>query len=157
MAILDFHNNGYDWLSNFYKVEFVWEGIIWPSSEHAYQAAKVLDKPTRLEISRIHSPGKVKKLGKTLLLREDWDEVRIPIMIEILRAKFRQNPELKQKLVETGFEHLEEGNNWGDRFWGVSPIGSEQGMNHLGLILMDLRDEFRDELNEHPTRWLLII
>lgn len=132
-------------LSNFYKVEFVWDGILWPSSEHAYQAAKTLDRKKRLEISWEPKPGDVKRIGKTLELRPDWEKVKVKIMKEIVFAKFNQNPELKKKLLATGDAILEEGNTWGDRVWGISPPGSDEGTNYLGQILMALRDQFREE------------
>ncbi len=144
MAILQFHVDGNDWLSNFYPAEFVWDGIVWPTSEHAYQAAKVLDRAARILISRLPSAGKAKQFGKTVELDPDWDSKKIKVMTSIIRAKFTQNPDLMEKLLATGNERIEEGNHWGDRFWGVSPAGSDQGMNHLGEILMELREEFRN-------------
>lgn len=143
MTIYNFHADGYDWLSNFYPAEFVWDGIIWPTSEHAYQAAKVLDRQTRLNISRLPFPGEAKKYGQLLPIDPDWESKKLDIMTSIVRAKFKQNPHLLDKLLATGEEKIEEGNNWGDTFWGVSPVGSDIGLNHLGEILMELRDEFR--------------
>jgi ribA/ribD-fused uncharacterized protein len=130
-------------LSNFYPAEFVWDGIVWPTSEHAYQAAKVHDREERLRISRFKTPSEAKKVGKHLELREDWNQVRYDIMLEIVRAKFTQNPHLKAKLLATGGCRLEEGNHWGDRIWGVSPAGSNNGLNWLGEILMIIREELR--------------
>ncbi len=129
-------------LSNFFRAEFVWDGIVWPTSEHAYQAAKTLDAKVRLEISRTPKPGDVKRLGKKVILRTDWPTVKVDVMREIIRAKFEQNPELKQRLIDTGEAILEEGNTWNDCFWGISPPGSGQGRNELGKILMELRIEF---------------
>lgn len=63
-------------------------------------------------------------------------------MESIVRAKFSQHPDLAEKLVSTGDMHLEEGNWWGDVFWGVDKKTGE-GENHLGIILMRLRDELR--------------
>lgn len=61
-------------------------------------------------------------------------------MYEICLAKFSQNEELKIKLLATGDEHLEEGNTWGDRIWGTV---NSKGQNHLGKILMRVREELR--------------
>lgn len=63
-------------------------------------------------------------------------------MYEICKAKFSQNEELRNRLIETGDEHLEEGNTWGDRIWGtVNGIGE----NRLGKILMRVREKLKGE------------
>jgi ribA/ribD-fused uncharacterized protein len=133
-------------LSNFYPAEFVWDGIVWPSSEHAYQAAKMLDRNKRIEFSKLRTPSEAKKLGKHIELREDWNEVRYDLMYEIVLEKFRQNPHLKAKLIATGDARLEEGNNWNDRTWGICPPGSNMGLNWLGEILMSIRDHFNAQV-----------
>lgn len=134
----------YRFLSNFYPVEFVWDNIVWPSSEHAYQAAKTLDRRQRLIMSKLKSPSEAKQKGSWVYLREDWcDDVKIGVMYQIVKAKFRQNPDLKEKLLATGNAHLEEGNTWNDRFWGVCPPGSGNGRNELGKILMRVREELK--------------
>jgi ribA/ribD-fused uncharacterized protein len=129
-------------LSNFAHAEMVWDNIVWPTSEHAYQAAKSLDRDVRLTFSRMKSPGVAKRAGKHVLLRPDWESVKVDLMKEIVRAKFEQNPDLKQRLIATAGQHLEEGNWWNDKFWGVCPAGSSNGKNMLGKILMELRDEW---------------
>jgi ribA/ribD-fused uncharacterized protein len=130
-------------LSNFFVAELVWDNIVWPSSEHAYQAAKTLDRSERIRISQLKTPGAAKKCGKTIQLRPDWEAVKVEIMYEIVLAKFSQNPELHDRLLATGDAHLEEGNSWHDRTWGVCPVGSGQGLNYLGVILMAVREELR--------------
>jgi len=125
----------FDFLSNFYLHKVDFEGVTYPSSEHAYQAAKTLDKSLRLGIANLPTPGKAKKAGKNLELREDWEDVKVDIMREILVTKF-QDPELQTKLLDTGYHELIEGNTWGDRFWGVC---EGTGQNHLGKLLMSIR------------------
>ena len=73
-------------------------------------------------------------------LRHDWEKVKFDIMYEICKAKFSQNAELKDKLLATGDEYLEEGNTWGDRIWGTV---NGKGQNNLGKILMRVREELR--------------
>jgi ribA/ribD-fused uncharacterized protein len=128
-------------LSNFYPAEFVWDNIVWKHSEGAYQAAKSLNREVRLEIAAMEKPGATKRIGKRMDIRPDWNEVRDQIMYEIVLEKFRQNPELKTKLLATGDAHLEEGNTWNDRYWGVCPVGSGNGENKLGKTLMRVRQE----------------
>jgi predicted NAD-dependent protein-ADP-ribosyltransferase YbiA (DUF1768 family) len=74
-------------------------------------------------------------------LRPDWREVREEVMEVGLRQKFRQNPELLQKLLDTGDAYLEEGNTWNDRYWGVC---RGVGQNKLGHLLMKLREEYKE-------------
>ena len=65
-------------------------------------------------------------------------DVKVKLMFDLVTEKFKQNPELKQKLLETGNQELIEGNTWNDTFWGVC---NGQGQNWLGKILMLVRSE----------------
>lgn len=77
-------------------------------------------------------------------MREDWDEVKIAVMREVLLAKFTQNPMLAEYLLETGDKPLMEGNRHKDFFWGID-YKTREGENHLGRLLMELRTRFREE------------
>lgn len=127
----------YRFLSNFWLATFTWEGIMWPHSEAAYQAAK-FSRDQWHEFAFM-TPSQAKKEGQIRSIRDDWNEVRVEIMRSVVSAKFEQNPSLMSKLVLTGEARLEEGNTWKDRFWGICPPGSGNGENHLGQILMDIR------------------
>lgn len=129
----------YRFLSNFWKAPVEYEGIVYPSSEHAYQAAKTLDKGVRSVFAEIASPGAIKKMGQTITLRPDWEDVKINVMRDIVTAKFEQNADLMEKLMTTKGHDLIEGNTWGDTFWGECPLG--KGRNELGKILMSIRDD----------------
>lgn len=85
-------------------------------------------------------PSSAKRKGRHVQLRHDWEKVKFDIMYEICKAKFSQNAELKDKLLATGDEYLEEGNTWGDRIWGTV---NGKGQNNLGKILMRVREELR--------------
>lgn len=127
----------YRFLSNFYPVNLTMDGLEYPSVEHAYQAAKSASRKDRKAISECATPGEAKKLGQKVEMRPDWDEVKIPIMRSLLKKKFSYR-RLKKALLETGDAYLEEGNTWGDRFWGVC---NSIGENHLGKLLMEIREE----------------
>lgn len=132
----------YRFLSNFYPAEFVYQGILWPNSEAAYQAMKSHDRGVHMMFSRFSNPAHAKREGRLIKpIRSDWDDVKVSIMRDIVYAKFRQNPELKHKLLATGNAILQEGNLHNDRVWGVCPPYSNKGENHLGKILMDVRRE----------------
>lgn len=82
-------------------------------------------------------PTVAKREGYKVKLRENWEDIKIDVMYQIVLAKFSQNEFLKQKLIATGREWLEEGNTWGDRTWGtVDGIGN----NYLGKVLMTVRN-----------------
>lgn len=132
------------WLSNFQKVNVTLPGdsIIYPSTEHAYQAAKTFDMNARKAISEMKKPQEAKEMGKILTLRPDWEDVKLVVMEQLLRQKYTNDPMLKAKLLETGDEYLEETNWWDDKFWGVC---DGDGENHLGKITMKIRDELRKE------------
>lgn len=136
--ISDFHSPGYEFLSNFYMTPVLWEGILYPSSEHAYQASKTLDPNIRKAISLLSTPGKAKRAKKNFVQRPDWnDRLKLLTMEAILRIKF-QDPKLRALLDATKGQELIEGNTWGDVFWGAC---NGKGKNHLGTILMNIRDE----------------
>lgn len=131
----------YRWLSNFHPCKVLLDAVEYESTEHAYQAAKTLDTFERFRIRDAETPGKAKKLGRRLKVRSDWESVKLQVMEMLLRQKFAQ-PELKQLLIDTGDRELIEGNHWHDLFWGVDQT-TREGQNHLGKILMKIRDEIR--------------
>jgi ribA/ribD-fused uncharacterized protein len=140
----------YRFLSNFYDAPLHYEGRDWPHSEAAYQAMKSLDPKDHEHLANVRQPGHAKKYGKYIQVRPDWEFIKVEIMTEIVKAKFDQNPELKRKLLLTGYAKIEEGNDWGDVTWGISPPGSGIGKNYLGVILMKLREDYVSELTYKP-------
>ena len=133
----------YAFLSNMYEAPLTWDKRRYRNSEAAFQSAKSLDPWERAKFS-VMAGVTAKRAGKKLLLRMDWNNVRLEIMEDILRAKFTQNPELREKLLATGDLELQEGNTWHDTFWGVN-VKTGKGENHMGRLLMQLRQEFREE------------
>ena len=135
----------HSFLSNMHIAPIRWGGVIWPSTEHAYQAAKTSNIEQQEAIRNNPCPKKAKKAGKKVDMRPDWDKLKVDVMRSVCFAKFTQHPELKQKLIDTGNARLVEGNWWHDNFWGTCPEDSENGQNWLGKILMELREQFRVE------------
>jgi len=124
----------YRWLSNFAPSLVVLDGVVYPTVEHAYQAAKT--HPSQREPFRHGTPGQAKRLGQRVVMRADWELVKVAVMRELIEKKFLPRTILGDKLVATGNEELIEGNTWGDRFWGVC---GGVGRNQLGILLMDRR------------------
>jgi N-glycosidase YbiA len=136
---IDKFDGGYRFLSNFYMHPVKLDGVIYPSSEHGYQAAKTLDPAQREIIRTCSTPGQAKRAGKKVSLRPDWESVKLQVMEDLVRQKFN-SPGLKELLLSTNNDELVEGNAWGDTYWGVC---NGRGQNHLGKILMKVRQELR--------------
>lgn len=126
-------------LSNFYTAPIERRGILYPTAEHAYQAAKTGSRKMKRRIAASPSPKLAKHLGYKVELRDDWEEVKFRIMLNIVRMKFKQNPNLIPRLLATWPEGLIHDNTHGDTLWGTV---NQIGRNHLGIILMILRKEF---------------
>ncbi len=131
----------YRWLSNFHLVKIDYEGLVFPSTEHAYQASKASTIQERVWIANAKTCGEAKRMGKEVNMWEGFEFVKKDVMYRVNKIKF-QNPELKAKLLATGDQELIEGNTWGDTYWGVC---NGEGFNHLGKILMKIREEIRNE------------
>ena len=128
-------------LSNFYPVFVYYEGMRFPSVEHAFQAAKTNDLETRKLFMIVPTAKDAKRFGRQVKLRKDWDEVKINVMEMLLRQKFAR-PALREQLLSTEDSMLIEGNNHGDTFWGVC---KGTGENYLGRLLMKIRQEIIEE------------
>jgi ribA/ribD-fused uncharacterized protein len=138
-------------LSNFWPVDIkmivpvpalfgATQELRFPSVEHAYQACKSTDPLWGPRfVDKTMKPGEAKRLGRKANLRGDWEQIKLGVMLHLLRMKFA-GAELGALLLATGDRWLEEGNTWGDRFWGTC---NDAGENHLGRLLMQVRGELR--------------
>lgn len=115
----------------------MYEGIVYPSVEHAFQGAKCFYMQDKERIAAQPTPGMAKKLGRRVQMKPNWNVERIEVMKVLLRLKFSDET-YRQRLLATGNAVLVEGNNWGDTFWGVC---RGQGENYLGRLLMEVRKE----------------
>lgn len=129
-------------LSNFAITNIEIDGITYLSAENAFQAMKTTDQKLRKAMSQM-LPSEAKKAGRKLNLRPDWDNIKLQVMADIVYKKFDQNPAMRNALLSTGDAHLQERNDWGDIFWGADLNGV--GENHLGKILMTVRNQFANE------------
>jgi len=135
--VINSFSGDYSFLSNFYPAQIVIELLVFPTVEHAYQAFKTDDQEWFKKIQNANSPAVAKKLGRRCPIKPNFDSLKLDLMRELVQAKFFQNPELKTKLLATNDSHLEEGNTWGDTYWGIV---NGKGSNFLGKILMETRD-----------------
>lgn len=135
--VIDSFSGKYHFLSNFFLCFVPYEGLVYHSSENAFQAAKTLQLGAR-EVFALQAvtPNLSKQLGRALVLRPSWEIVKLAVMHDILTAKFSER-DLRKLLIETGDAQLVEGNTWGDTYWGVC---DGKGSNFLGKTLMDVRN-----------------
>lgn len=147
-TIINTFKGNYKFLSNFWPCLVEFEEIIYPSVEHAYQAAKTKNITIRQCITKL-TAGEAKKLGRKLELREDWEDVKLDVMLTVLKEKFSPtNYLLIEKLLDTKDSVLIESNYWHDNFWGNCTCPNCQnidGQNHLGKLLMQVRKELTCE------------
>lgn len=141
-------NKDYGCFSNFHSCNVVYDGITYKNSEAAWQAQKTLDVSKRVEFSQL-TGAQAKKLGRKTELRSDWEDVKYVLMIDVLRAKFFDNEDLKNILLSTGDAVLiEDTTGWHDNEWGncnCPKCQNIQGKNLLGKALMEVRHELSSQ------------
>jgi ribA/ribD-fused uncharacterized protein len=139
----------YRFLSNFWPCYLVYEDILYPTAEHAYQAAKAGSPGIKTRIKDCPTPAEAKDFFETYRVTPDpgWtNEKKLVIMEKILMIKFGgKEPLLTRALLATEDATLIEGNNWNDTFWGVC---NNTGENNLGRILMKIRHELFKQKDE---------
>ncbi len=134
-------------LSNFALVKIEYGDMIYSSVEHAYMSAKSDDIQWKQYCANSNvKPGDVKKASRHIRLVDNWNSIKFAVMEECVRKKFIQEP-FKTDLLATGNEHIQEGNWWNDKVWGVDlksnpPVGE----NHLGKLIMKVREELKQKL-----------
>jgi len=127
-------------LSNFYPAYISnSDGIVFRTVEHYYQASKAVHECDFERIRTARSPSMAKRYGRLVEIRLGWENIKLQVMITGVGLKFMQNAELRDMLLATGTQYLQEGNRWGDTFWGFD-LGLGVGQNKLGRILMALRE-----------------
>lgn len=140
MSKIDSFRGRYAFLSNFYHAPFTFQGMNFSNSEAAFQSQKSTDPNVQKMFCSLDA-SQAKRLGRRVILRDGWDNMRLDVMYDVCLAKFSQHPNLKQMLLDTGDAYLEEGNTWNDKFWGTC---NGVGENNLGKTLMRIREEFKN-------------
>ena len=142
MRSIDHFQGEYRWLSNFWPCYIVYHDILYPTVEHAYQAAKVESMELKIKIKNCATPAEAKDFFQTHDIKPDpgWTIAKkLAVMEELLKIKFSgSNPFLTRALLETGDAKIIEGNTWNDTFWGVC---NGAGENNLGRLMMKVRKE----------------
>jgi len=143
-------NDEFRFLSNFWPSPFTHEGIFYETVEHFYQAQKTLDLTIRKRVAKSESAGLAKKAGRELEIRQDWESVKDKVMWTGLANKFVPGSNLAEMLLATEDAYLQEGNHWGDVYWGVD-TKTGKGKNKLGKMLMKMRKLLKEKQEENNT------
>lgn len=153
-AIKGFHGE-YRFLSNFYylpepivetyddKATGETHRVSFTTLEHAYQASKYRNLGYKFQVADCETPGQAKRMGRRYAARPDWEAIKLDVMLYFTRRKY-EHPQMKAKLLATGSRDLIEVNNHGDVYWGTDEF--LDGENHLGLILMQVRQELSNQI-----------
>ena len=142
-----FYEHDFYVLSNFSAFTLMWNGILFDTSEAAYHWEKFTGDSGEAQLARhfiqtapsAHEAFKVAEWNKAHR-RPDWDDVKVDMMRNILRAKAAQHEYVRRKLLATGDRELVE-DSWRDDFWGWGP--NRDGQNMLGKLWMEIRAELR--------------
>lgn len=136
----------YGCFSNFAYAPMEYKGLHFDSSEAAWQAQKCKNPEDVLQFCNL-SASAAKRLGRTVSLRKDWEDVKYNIMVEVLKEKFTQNPNMLRVLLSTQEDTLvEDTTGWHDNIWGdcsCPRCASIKGQNLLGKALMQVRDQLK--------------
>lgn len=125
--------------SQWYISPFIVEGDNYNCCEQYMMAKKAdffKDEKTKVLIMNATEPKEHKSLGRQVknFDENEWNKVADEIVFQANLAKFSQNPQLKQKLLETKDKIFVECSPY-DKIWG-------NGLN------------ITDTLNTHPDKWL---
>lgn len=141
-GIAAFSDSEFECFSNFSDFSVLWRGQNWKTAEHAYQAAKFLEKEESIaeQIKSADSGMAARDIAQENKNKQplDWEARKVGVMEDICRHKLHQHFSIRETLVKTGkrriVKDLAEDSFWG---WGVD----HKGVNQLGKIWMKLREE----------------
>ncbi len=142
---IGFYEREFFVFSNFSSFQVKWRGQLWPTSEHAYQAARYYDvKPEYCEQIRSMRSAQLAyefMRNNRQSERPNWYNEKRDIMKDIVRHKLQQHAYVQKKLLETEDVTIAEDSPV-DPFWGWGP--DKKGRNELGKIWMELREELKN-------------
>lgn len=138
----------YGAFSNLYRRTVEFEGDVFPTAEHAYQAGKARKPEVRRWLMAAPTPALLAMAAHGLYtwdIAPGWSRTKFDRMRGVLRAKFTQHEDLAALLLSTGDARLVESatvDSPVNRLWGeVNGVGQ----NMLGLLLMEVRQWLREQ------------
>lgn len=140
-----------NWFSNFldFDIPLLYQGLTFKNVETFYQAMKTLDFETRKKISLSTAAGS-KKIGRTILIRNDWEDIKEKVMLYALNYKFTIDTSWGKKLLETEGD-ITEWNYWHDNYWGHCTCSNCKytnviPKNTLGKMLVKIRQQLKEKV-----------
>ncbi len=142
-----FYISRIDYLDNTAPFAIRYRGRLWPTLEHAYQAAKFDDQEIINAIHAATSPYEAKRIAhhpkNAHNKRYNWGCLKVGVMRELIHLKTEQHALVCEVLLETCPHSLCEASTT-DAFWGSGPDG--KGQNKCGELWMDERNALRCKL-----------
>lgn len=135
-------SEAYGFFGNFSNHPVILRGKYWPTSEHFYQGIRFEGTEKEDIVRALPTPLQTFKFVRDPLnpSRPDWMAIRDDRMLEVIRAKADQHPAIRAALLATGDAEIVE-HSTNDSYWADGGDGS--GVNRLGKIWMQVRDELR--------------
>lgn len=139
--IIDCYERDFYVFSNFSSFQLIWKGKLYPTAEHAYHSEKFESPLVKEQIRNCFSAHEAFKMANDLKdwRVKNWDDIKVSIMEDILRAKVYQHPYVLKKLLQSGDRPIVEC-SWRDDFWGWGP--NKDGQNMLGKLWMKIREDY---------------
>lgn len=156
MQLIHFYetDKAYGCFSNFSRHPVEIDGVLWPTSEHFFQAAKFSQEADIEAVRKASTPFAAAQIGRERQrsFRADWDDVRDAVMLRALQAKFTQHADLQEILLSTEGAGLVE-HTRNDRYWADGGDGT--GRNMLGRLLEQVRSQpSRTRSIWNPPPWV---
>lgn len=132
------------YLANYSNYGFTVDGVYYPTAEHFYQASK-FDNPEIIQkILSCKTAREAASVGRDRNNKriDHFNDIKLNKMYQAVYEKFQQNPDIRKKLIETGDEEIREMTDQ-ESYWGVGP--QLDGENHMGEILMRVREELKNQ------------
>ena len=145
----------YGAFSNLYRRAFIFEGEVYPTAEHAYQAGKARKPEVKEWLMNAPSPALLAMAAHGLYywdIAPGWSTTKFDRMKRVLLAKFTAFDDLRELLLSTGSRRLVETATTDspvNRLWGEV---NGNGKNMLGVLLMEVRDELLKSCRKAPAK-----
>jgi N-glycosidase YbiA len=150
MEVIRFYkvNEPFGNFSNFSQHPILLDKVIWPTSEHYFQASKFVAAELKEKIRALKTPMEAAIEGRNInnSICEDWEMIKDDVMLKALQAKFTQHPNLRLELLRTEDSIIIE-HTRNDSYWGNG--GDDSGKNRLGELLMLTRNNLKTISNDN--------
>ena len=139
----EFGDLGY--LANYSNHGFYKNGIYYKTVEHYYQSEKFDNQEIKNKIINAETPKEASSIGRDRnnKRKDNFKKIKNQVMLEGLLEKFRQNEDIRNKLLETNDEEIVE-KTIDEYYWGIGKDGT--GKNVIGHLLMKTRNIIREEI-----------